>query len=169
MYRIIDSPVGPLTLVTNAADALTGLYLDHQAHLPDATSFGERDDTIAQDVVDQLGEYFAGTRTGFDVRLAASGTEFQHQVWDALREIPYGETDSYGRLAARIGRPAASRAVGVATGRNPISIIVPCHRLLSGSGRLTGYAGGIDKKQYLLDVERGLAPTPSPDWSRPRG
>lgn len=154
-HRIIDSPLGPLTLVADAADVLSGLYMEGQAHLPPTALFGVRDETIVPDAVAQLAEYFAGTRTHFDLELAPRGTDFQRRVWDALRAIPYGETRTYGELAREIGAGSA-RAVGTATGRNPISIIVPCHRLVGASGELTGYAGGLDRKRWLLDLEQGL-------------
>lgn len=152
-HRIIDSPVGPLTLVVDDAGALAALYTAGQKHLPDATGLGVRDDTIAADAVAQLGEYFAGERTTFDVALAPRGTAFQQEVWAALAAIPAGETRTYGEVASALGRPGASRAVGAATGRNPISIIVPCHRLVGSSGALTGYAGGVERKRWLLDHE----------------
>lgn len=156
-HTVMDSPVGPLTLV--AADgALCGLYMDGQRHLPAAEAFGQRDDTVLTDAVGQVEEYFAGRRTQFDVPMTFAGTEFQQQVWNALRTIPYGQTVSYGVIARQIGTPAASRAVGLANGRNPIGIIVPCHRVVGSTGRLTGYGGGLERKQLLLDLERGAAP-----------
>jgi methylated-DNA-[protein]-cysteine S-methyltransferase len=106
------------------------------------------------DAVDQLDAYFAGELTEFDLRLRLEGTEFQRTVWAGLCEIPYGETTSYGELAARIGRPRASRAVGLANGRNPVAIVVPCHRVIGAGGSLTGYGGGLERKQALLDLER---------------
>ena len=102
----------------------------------------------------QLSEYFAGDRTDFDLDLAPSGTDFQRKVWTALSQIPYGTTESYGQLALRIGQPTASRAVGLANGRNPIAIVVPCHRVIGSSGTLTGYAGGLERKRWLLEHER---------------
>lgn len=153
-HAVTDSPIGPLTLV--ATDGrLAGLYMDAQRHLPDETTFGDRDDTAFPAVVEQLDAYFAGTLTAFDLPLAPTGTPFQQTVWAALREIPYGETVSYGELADRIGRPAAARAVGLANGRNPIGIIVPCHRVIGSTGDLTGYGGGLERKRYLLAHERG--------------
>ena len=154
-HRVIDSPVGSLTLVVDDAGVLCALYTDGQKYFPDAVGLGERDDTIADDAVAQLGEYFAGTRDDFDLTLAPRGTAFQAEVWEALRAIPAWETRTYGELARELGRPGASRAVGAATGRNPISIIVPCHRLVGASGSLTGYAGGVERKRWLLDHERG--------------
>ena len=157
VHTVMDSPVGPLTLV--AADgALTGLYMDLQRHRPLQERFGERDPTPLREVIRQLDEYFTGQRTEFDLPMTLAGTPFQRTVWAALREIPYGETMSYGHLAERIGRPGAARAVGLANGRNPIGIIVPCHRVVGATGSLTGYGGGLERKQYLLEFEyRNLA------------
>jgi methylated-DNA-[protein]-cysteine S-methyltransferase len=157
-HTVMDSPVGPLTLV--AADGvLCGLYMDGQRHLPTAETFGQRDDIVLTDAVGQVEEYFAGQRTQFDVPMAFAGTPFQQLVWNALRTIPYGQTVSYGLMARQIGRPAASRAVGLANGRNPISIIVPCHRVVGSTGQLTGYGGGLERKQFLLALEQGAVPT----------
>ena len=116
--------------------------------------FGDPDPEPFGPAIEQLDEYFSGERQDFDLPLAVAGTTFQQRVWAALREIPYGETESYGELAARIGSPGASRAVGLANGRNPIGIIVPCHRVIGASGSLTGYGGGIERKRQLLDMER---------------
>ncbi|MEV0699076.1 methylated-DNA--[protein]-cysteine S-methyltransferase [Saccharopolyspora sp. NPDC050389] len=150
---VIDSPVGPLTLV--AVDgALTGLYMESQRHRPPEEAFGEPDATPFGPVIEQLGEYFSGQRSEFDLQMAPAGTPFQRTVWSALCEIPYGETITYGELAGRIGNPSASRAVGLANGKNPIGIIVPCHRVVGSTGNLTGYGGGLDRKQHLLDFER---------------
>ncbi len=153
----VDSPVGTITLV--AVDgALTGLYLHEQRHAPPAETWGRPDPGAFRDVREQLAAYFRGELRTFDVALAPRGTPFQSTVWAALREIPYGQTETYGELAARIGAPAASRAVGLANGRNPIGIIVPCHRVVGAKGRLVGYAGGLDRKQHLLQLERGASP-----------
>ncbi|MGW5644011.1 methylated-DNA--[protein]-cysteine S-methyltransferase [Saccharopolyspora sp. NPDC003752] len=150
---VIDSPVGPLTLV--AVDgALTGLYMEDQRHRPPEENFGEPDAAPFGPVIEQLGEYFAGQRSEFDLTMAPAGTPFQRAVWAALCEIPYGETISYGELAEWIGKPSASRAVGLANGKNPIGIIVPCHRVVGSNGNLTGYGGGLGRKQHLLDFER---------------
>ncbi|MGH3673903.1 MAG: methylated-DNA--[protein]-cysteine S-methyltransferase [Pseudonocardiaceae bacterium] len=150
----MDSPIGPLTLVA-VHGALAGLYMNRHRHQPATETFGERDPAPFATVTSQLEEYFAGRRTEFDLPLAPAGTPFQHTVWAALREIPYGQTESYGHLAERIGRPGAARAVGLANGRNPVSIIVPCHRVVGATGALTGYGGGLDRKQQLLDFEQG--------------
>lgn len=152
-HRIIDSPLGPLTLVADGDD-LVAVYLAEHAHAPDAATFGDRDDTVVPDAVAQLAEYFDGTRTVFDLSLAPRGTAFQCRVWAALSAIPYGETRSYGRLAAMLGNPQAARAVGAATGRNPLSIVIPCHRVVGASGSLTGYAGGLRRKEWLLAHEQ---------------
>ena len=153
VHTMVDSPVGPLTLVAED-DALAGLYMTGQRHRPAEESFGPPDDTPFGKVVTQLEEYFAGNRTEFDLPLQLSGTQFQRTVWAALCEIPYGTTISYGELADRIGKPAASRAVGLANGKNPVGIVVPCHRVVGANGSLTGYGGGLDRKRQLLDFER---------------
>jgi methylated-DNA-[protein]-cysteine S-methyltransferase len=128
--------------------------MDLQRHRPPTETFGDSDPTPFTEVIRQLDEYFAGQRTAFDVPITLVGTPFQRTVWAALQEIPYGETWSYGRLAERIGRRGAARAVGLANGRNPIGIIVPCHRVVGVTGNLTGYGGGLERKQHLLDLER---------------
>jgi methylated-DNA-[protein]-cysteine S-methyltransferase len=148
LYSQVDSPIGPL-LVTGDGDAVTGLYMDRE---PEG---GRRDDAAFAHARAQLGAYFAGELARFEIPLAARGTEFQRRVWHALGEIPYGETTTYGELAAAIGRPDACRAVGLANGRNPISIVVPCHRVIGSGGALTGYGGGIERKRWLLAHERG--------------
>ncbi len=151
-YRIIDSPIGPLTLA-GTGRTLTHLLMADHAHAPDRSGW-QRDETAFADAITQLGAYFAGELTDFDLAYDLAGTEFQRRVWSALLTIPYGETRSYGQLAAQIGAPSASRAVGLANGRNPISIIVPCHRVIGSNGSLTGYGGGVQRKQALLDLER---------------
>lgn len=157
-HRIIDSPIGELTLVVEDG-VLTALYTSGQKYYPDGVALGERDDSVAADAVAQLAEYFAGERTDFDLELAPRGTEFQQRVWAELRAIPAGETRSYGDVARALGSPGASRAVGAATGRNPISIIIPCHRLVGSAGAMTGYAGGVDRKVWLLTHEATLPVT----------
>ncbi|MBO0814907.1 MAG: methylated-DNA--[protein]-cysteine S-methyltransferase [Actinobacteria bacterium] len=154
-HTVADSPCGPLTLV--ATDGLlSGLYMEKQRHRPAQETFGEPDPGPFAEVIRQLEEYFAGSRTRFDVPVALAGTAFQRKVWAALREIPYGETVSYGQLADRLGQPTASRAVGLANGKNPVGIIVPCHRVVGANGDLTGYGGGIERKRFLLDFERAI-------------
>ena len=154
-YSVMQSPIGPLTVVaTNGA--LVAVLMDghHRPPVPES-AWGERVDDALPDATRQLEEYFAGQRQAFNLPLAPSGTEFQRRVWAALAEIPYGETRSYGQIATAIGQPGASRAVGMANGRNPVSVVVPCHRVVGASGSLTGYAGGPERKQFLLDLERG--------------
>ncbi|MEA2446909.1 MAG: methylated-DNA-[protein]-cysteine S-methyltransferase [Actinomycetota bacterium] len=146
-----ESPIGRLTL-TSDEDALTGLYVEWDAPPPPA----KRDAGPFAEVTDQLDRYWAGESTTFDVPLAPSGTPFQLSVWNALLDIPYGETISYRMLAERIGNPRAVRAVGAANGRNPISIIIPCHRVIGASGALVGYGWGLDRKRQLLDLESGV-------------
>ena len=157
-HVVVDSPVGDLTLVTDGT-ALTALYFVEHKHAPGTERLGpqvEVDDApeVLQRTVSQLAEYFAGRRTDFDLTLAPVGTAFQQQVWAALREIPYAQTRSYGQLAGFLGKPGASRAVGLANGRNPLSIVVPCHRVIGADGSLTGYGGGAERKRALLDLER---------------
>jgi methylated-DNA-[protein]-cysteine S-methyltransferase len=156
VHTTVDSPVGVLHLVATDG-VLSGLYLEAQRHRPDEATFGPRDGGPFGEVVTQLTAYFAGERTAFDLPLRLEGTAFQRRVWAALREVPYGETWSYGQLAAHIGSPGASRAVGLANGRNPIAIVVPCHRVVGADGKLTGYGGGLERKRQLLDLERGGA------------
>ncbi|MFG2126275.1 methylated-DNA--[protein]-cysteine S-methyltransferase [Streptomyces sp. NPDC048751] len=156
-HTVIDSPYGPLTLVADDG-VLCGLYMTEQRHRPTEESFGVRADTaLFAETEEQLEAYFAGELKEFTVELRLNGTSFQRGVWDQLRKIPYGETRSYGELAEALGNPKASRAVGLANGRNPVGIIVPCHRVIGASGSLTGYGGGLDRKQRLLDFERGTS------------
>ena len=156
-HAVIDTPIGALTVVAED-EALRGIYVEDQRHRPPDDRFGPPDDggsAVLKEAERQLAEYFAGERTTFDLPLAPTGTPFQRRVWDALTAIPYGETVSYGELARRIGQPTASRAVGLANGKNPISIVVPCHRVIGSSGKLVGYGGGLERKQTLLALERG--------------
>jgi methylated-DNA-[protein]-cysteine S-methyltransferase len=150
-HTIVDSPIGGL-LLTRDDRGLTGLFMDADRHAPWLE--GSREDPAAfRDVADQLAAYFAGELTDFDLPLAPSGSSFQLTVWAALRTIPYGETRRYVDIARQIGKPSGSRAVGLANGRNPISIIVPCHRVIGADGSLTGYGGGLERKRTLLDLE----------------
>jgi methylated-DNA-[protein]-cysteine S-methyltransferase len=157
---VIDSPVGPLLLVARDG-ALAGLYMNERAPVRVMAAIdndggpGDADAAMFEEAARQLGEYFEGRRQVFDLPLALEGTSFQRVVWKALLGIGYGETVSYGQLADQIGRPSAARAVGLANGRNPVSIIVPCHRVVGSDGSLTGYGGGIDNKRRLLDLEQG--------------
>lgn len=151
-FSTMDSPIGPLT-VAGTGSTLTHLRMAGQTHEPDRADWVSADGAFA-DVVEQLEAYFAGSLTEFDVELQLIGTEFQRRVWAALQTIPYGETRSYGQIAEQIGSPGASRAVGLANGRNPIGIIVPCHRVIGSTGGMTGYGGGVDRKQRLLALEK---------------
>lgn len=148
MYeRLMDSPVGPLTLRTEGGKLTAILFGDHRTGLS-----GE--DPVLDQMEAELREYFAGDRKVFTVPVHLSGTDFQMKVWAALQEIPYGETATYGEIAARIGSPKACRAVGTANHNNPISIVIPCHRVIGASGSLTGYGGGLPAKAYLLEWEK---------------
>jgi methylated-DNA-[protein]-cysteine S-methyltransferase len=152
-WTTVDSPLGPL-LLTADEDGITGLHMDGAAHGPTQPSAGWVENGPRFEAArHQLAEYFAGDRTEFDLPLQPAGTPFQLQVWAALQTIPYGEVRSYGEIAAQIGRPGASRAVGLASGRNPIAVIVPCHRVIGATGSLTGYGGGLHRKRFLLDLE----------------
>jgi methylated-DNA-[protein]-cysteine S-methyltransferase len=153
-YVIVDSPIGRLLLQTDGV-SLTGLYMDVPGRPFPGMNDSEEDANTGPlpEAVRQLEEYFAGNRRDFDLPLYLNGTLFQQRVWRALTEIPYGETWSYGELAKRIGNPNASRAVGLANGRNPIAILVPCHRVIGADGSLTGYGGGVERKQWLLAHE----------------
>jgi O-6-methylguanine DNA methyltransferase len=155
VHTVVDSPCGPLTLVARGGE-LAGLYMTDQRHRPAQDAFGPRAELPAfARAEEQLAAYFDGDRTAFDLELRLLGTPFQQRVWSALRDIPYGETVSYGELAEVLGQPTASRAVGLANGKNPVGVIVPCHRVLGSDGSLTGYGGGLARKQWLLDFERG--------------
>jgi methylated-DNA-[protein]-cysteine S-methyltransferase len=152
----VPSPVGPLTIVAQGGK-IAGLYMDAQRHAPEAASFGLPGDPADEPfaaAAAQLAAYFDGDLTEFDLPLSPAGTDFQLRVWEGLQAIPYGETVSYGELARRLGNPSASRAVGLANGKNPISIVVPCHRVIGANGSLTGYGGGLDRKRFLLGLER---------------
>jgi methylated-DNA-[protein]-cysteine S-methyltransferase len=149
----VESPVGPLTL-TAVEGLLTGLHMADQAHAPTDVALWHEDAGAFKEVSAQLAAYFAGELTEFDVPLDMTGTDFQRRVWQGLRQIPFGETWSYAQLAGKVGNAKACRAVGLANGRNPIGIIVPCHRVIGADGSLTGYGGGLDRKSWLLDHER---------------
>lgn len=156
-YSLMPSPIGELLLTTDGA-ALTGLYMQNHKDGAGRQKDRKRDDAALKRPRQQLQAYFAGELHEFDLPLAAAGTPFQKRVWRALGEIPYGQTISYGELARRIGQPTASRAVGLASGQNPISIIVPCHRVIGANGALTGYGGGIERKKWLLAHETRIKP-----------
>lgn len=153
------SPVGELTLVVSddgVAAILWPVERDGRVRLPDTVPADARRASLLEQTAAQLDEYFAGTRADFDLPLDPAGTDFQRQVWELLSQIPHGVVATYGELAIKLGKPTASRAVGAATGRNPISIVVPCHRVMGSTGSLTGFAGGLDAKRHLL-VHEGIA------------
>lgn len=156
LFSNCPSPLGELLLTTDGL-GLTGLFMSGQKGAPMPEASWERDDDALAEPAAQLAAYFAGDRTEFTLPLAPRGTAFQRQVWEQLRAIPYGETISYGELARRVGNPNASRAVGAANGRNPIGIIVPCHRVIGSNGALTGYGGGLPNKKTLLAHEAEVA------------
>jgi len=154
----IETPLGPLLLARTAA-GLAGAWFDHQKHHPQPIAAPERsDDPLLARAAAQLRDYFDGVGDAFDVPLDLQGTDFQQRVWSELLRIAPGATASYGAIAARLGRPSAGRAVGTAVGRNPVSIIVPCHRVIGSNGALTGYAAGLDRKTALLALERRRCP-----------
>ena len=150
LYDTVDSPIGPL-LLSGDGHALSGLLMDARP-----APGWRREPTAFAEARDQLEAYFAAELREFDLPLAPHGTPFQLEVWHALTEIPYGQTASYAELAARVGRPGAFRAVGAANGRNPIAVIVPCHRVIGADGTLTGYGGGLERKRTLLELEAGI-------------
>jgi methylated-DNA-[protein]-cysteine S-methyltransferase len=159
-HRTIDSPIGPLTLA-GRGQVLTNLRMVDQTYEPSRSDWS-LDPGAFSDAVDQLDAYFAGELTEFSVELDLRGTDFQQRVWKALLTIPYGETRSYGEIAEQIGAPGSARAVGLANGRNPIAIVVPCHRVIGASGSLTGYGGGLARKQTLLELEKRATLTTQP-------
>ncbi len=158
-FARFETPMGPAYATADDAGAITGVYFEGAAHAPAiAAGWHETDAREApfRECARQLGEFFSGTRRAFDLPLAPRGTPFQQRVWQEIARIPYGETVSYSTLAERAGAPGAARAAGAATGRNPLTIVVPCHRVVGGRGALTGYAGGLDRKHRLLTLEGAL-------------
>jgi methylated-DNA-[protein]-cysteine S-methyltransferase len=158
-YSYYSSPVGELLLISDG-EALTGLHLPRHdgspAPLPGTGTEWRRDDRAFRDIRDQLRGYFAGERFTFDFPMSLAGTPFQRLAWSGLLTIPFGATVSYAEQARRIGRPGSSRAVGAANGRNPIAIVVPCHRVIGSDGSLTGYGGGLDLKRWLIEHETSV-------------
>ena len=156
-YTYVDTPLQPL-LLTSDGSALTGVYMALQKYGPQigASWIGREDICPFEEARQQIADYFAGKRLTFDLPFNAAGTAFQKRVWEELTRIPYGQTISYGELARRIGNPGASRAVGLANAHNPLSILVPCHRVIGASGKLTGYSGGTDRKNALLAFETSV-------------
>jgi methylated-DNA-[protein]-cysteine S-methyltransferase len=159
-HTTISSPIGELLLLGNES-ALTGLHFPPHRWTSALTADLPCDDGPFRAAIDQLEEYFAGDRRAFDLPLALDGTAFQQRVWAALQEIPYGRTATYGEIAASMGHPGAARAVGMANNRNPIAIIVPCHRVVGSNGALVGYGGGLDRKRMLLEMEAGVRTLPA--------
>jgi methylated-DNA-[protein]-cysteine S-methyltransferase len=155
MHFLMESPLGTLTLVKTDG-ILSGLYLPGHKRGPKPEALGTRAHSGFEQTVSELQEYFGRKRTLFTLPLALEGTSFQQKIWRLLRDIPYGETRTYAQLSEAIGNRAAIRAVGLANGRNPISIVVPCHRVVGSDGGLTGYAGGLDRKRFLLDLEGSM-------------
>jgi len=152
----IDSPLGELTLVSRDG-VLGGLYFPGHWYPPGREALGARAERGFEQVQRQLDEYFAGERTAFDLATSSAGDEFQRRVWELIDRVPYGETTTYGEMAAELGDPTLARRVGGAVGRNPLSVIVPCHRVVGKDGKLTGYAGGLERKQFLLELEGAAA------------
>jgi methylated-DNA-[protein]-cysteine S-methyltransferase len=164
-FGYATTPLGRVLLVTSGQD-LVGLFFDGQDQTPATGGLPDRESGALAAIRTQLDEYFAGLRTSFDVPIRLEGTSFQVEVWSALLDIPVGTVATYGEIAQQLGRPAAARAVGAANGRNPISIVVPCHRLVGSGGGLTGYGWGLDRKRWLLAHERRMAERTAP---APRG
>jgi len=154
VFKHVPSPVGRLKLIAGDGGLTAILWQDDDPNRVRLGAMVEGDHSVLAETESQLGDYFAGRRESFSLPLDFRGTLFQKAVWQALLTIPFGETRSYGEIARQIGRPSASRAVGAANGRNPISIVAPCHRVLGSNGALTGFAGGLAAKDYLLDHER---------------
>lgn len=152
-HALIPSPIGPLTAIRDGGP-LVGVLFDDPDHPPDPERLGERDDDAFADVAGQLAEYFAGERTAFDLELRIAGDPFRRAVWHQMTLIPYGETRSYGDLARALGDRSLAQAVGVACGRNPLPVVVPCHRVIGADGSLVGFSGGLPRKRFLLDLEQ---------------
>jgi methylated-DNA-[protein]-cysteine S-methyltransferase len=152
-HAVLDSPIDPLTAVREDG-VLVGLLFTLPGREPDPARLGVRDDAGFADVAEQLGEYFAGERTAFDLPLRAEGNELQRAVWRLMAAIPYGETRSYGHLARALGDRSLAQAVGTACGRNPLPVVVPCHRVVGADGDLVGFGGGLARKRFLLDLEQ---------------
>lgn len=149
-HAVVPSPVGPLTVVAEDG-VLLRLYLDPPGP---AADLGPRGEAALAPVADQLGEYFAGVREAFDLELLPRGSAFELAVWEQLTRIPYGETRSYGQVARAVGEPGGAQAVGLACGRNPLAVVVPCHRVVGADGALVGFGGGLPRKRFLLDLEQ---------------
>ena len=151
-HTTVDTPIGELTLV-NDGGALSGVYFPGHWTRPDPAGFGAWSDRGFEEAERQLAEYLAGERTAFELETSAAGDPFQRRVWEMLAGIPYGRTTTYGEIARELGNPTLARRVGGAVGQNPLSLVVPCHRVVGKDGALTGYAGGLERKQFLLELE----------------
>jgi methylated-DNA-[protein]-cysteine S-methyltransferase len=166
IHTTIESPLGDLTAVASSGEML-GLYFPRHWYMPAASTFGPKaglganDDNGFDELRRQLGEYFNGERQEFSVPLRSDGDDLQRRVWGLVRQVPYGETSTYGQLAGQLGDGTTPQEVGAAVGRNPLSILVPCHRIVGSTGKLTGYAGGLQRKQFLLDLERSTVELPT--------
>src|ERR1700722_1747259 len=155
-HTVLATSLGELTVVREE-EVVTGLYFPRHWPRPDRTAFGSRTDEGFEEVARQLDEYLDGDRRAFELPLRARGSEFDRRVWELIAEVPYGETTTYGDIARALGTGIEPRDVGAAVGRNPLSIIVPCHRVVGATGKLTGYAGGLDRKRALLEIEHAGA------------
>lgn len=166
-HVVVDSPIGPLTLVRDDT-GLTGVYYPGHWTRPDRNSFGPKvdssDDHGFDEAIAQLTEYFAGERRDFDLPLKPGGSDQARQIWQLIAEIPYGQTTSYGELARTVGAGFSPRDIGGFVGNNPLSILIPCHRVVGSTGKLTGYAGGLDRKRYLLQLENAMPASRQSLW-----
>jgi methylated-DNA-[protein]-cysteine S-methyltransferase len=153
LHTVIPSPIGPLTAVREDG-VLVGLLFDLRGRPPDPAALGPRDDAAFADLAGQLGEYFTGERTAFELELRADGNDLQRGVWRLMTGIPYGKTRSYGDLARDLGDRTLAQAVGTACGRNPLPVVIPCHRVVGADGGLVGFGGGLHRKRFLLDLEQ---------------
>ena len=156
VHMVLATSLGELTVVREE-EAVTGLYFPRHWPRPDRTAFGPRSDEGFEEVARQLGEYLDGERSEFGLRHTARGGEFDRRVWELIDDVPYGETITYGEIARGLGAGTEPRDVGAAVGRNPLCIIIPCHRVVGATGKLTGYAGGLDRKRALLEIEGAVA------------
>jgi methylated-DNA-[protein]-cysteine S-methyltransferase len=160
LHTTIESPLGDLTAVATLGE-MVGLYFPHHWYMPAPSTFGAKNDRGFAELRRQLGEYFMGERRDFTIALRSHGDDRQRRVWYLVRQVPYGETSTYGQLARELADGTTAREVGAAVGRNPLSILVPCHRIVGSTGKLTGYAGGLRRKQFLLDLETSPVERPT--------